>query len=123
VPVQVKDNTNNSVLKENVDVDPDETSLISCAGQLENLINDFNLCSVILIKLKNKTFPNPLIFLLESIQVISMIKSKAKQYLINAKNVLQKCQQLKIKIIYLMILLVMILENEAQLRHQLNSNI
>jgi len=87
VPVQVKDNTNNSDLEENMDADPDETFWISCAGQLENLINDFNLCGVILTRLKNETSSNPLIFLLESIQVISMSKSKAKQYLINAKNV------------------------------------
>lgn len=89
-PVQIEDNTSNSDLKKNVNADLDETSWISCAGQLENLINDFNLCGVILTKLKNDTLPNPIIFLLESIQIISIIKSKAKQYLINAKNVSQK---------------------------------
>lgn len=89
-PVQIEDNTSNSDLKKNVNADLDETSWISCAGQLENLINDFNLCGVILTKLKNDTLPNPIIFLLESIQIISIIKSKAKQCLINAKNVINR---------------------------------
>lgn len=50
---------------------------------------DFNIC-VILSKLKTDTLPNPVIFLLESIQVINTIKTKAKQFLIDAKNISQK---------------------------------
>jgi len=64
VSVQVKDNTNNSDLEENVNADPNVSfiSWISCADQLENLINEFNLCGVILTKLKTETSPNLLIF-------------------------------------------------------------
>jgi len=55
----------------------DELSWISCAGQLENLINDFNLCRTLLSKVKSDPYQNPIIFILESIQIISSVKDKA----------------------------------------------
>ncbi|KAF0739481.1 zinc finger MYM-type protein 1-like [Aphis craccivora] len=48
---------------------------ISCAGQLENLIIDFNLCNTLLSKVKSDPYPNPIIFILESIQTL---KSKTQ---------------------------------------------
>lgn len=41
-------------------------------------------------KVKSDPYPNPIIFILESIQVISTIKDKAIQFLINSKKVVEK---------------------------------
>lgn len=78
--IQENDGTfNNDFESEGIADLDDQISWISCAGQLENLINDFNSCTAIVSKMKNDTHPNPIIFLLESIQ-IKTIKTKAKKF-------------------------------------------
>ncbi|XP_065663260.1 uncharacterized protein LOC136085767 [Hydra vulgaris] len=66
------------------EIQSDEVNRLSCAGQLENIVTDLSECGTILSKLKSETFPNPVIILLESIQVISRIKSSSKEFLKNA---------------------------------------
>ncbi|KAF0739482.1 zinc finger MYM-type protein 1-like, partial [Aphis craccivora] len=83
-------NSNHQSDSESSLVIEEELTWISCAGQLENLINDFNLCNTLLSKVKSDPYPNPIIFILESIQVISTIKDKAIQFLINSKKVVEK---------------------------------
>lgn len=95
MPITVPDSSENKIDNHQSDSESNlnnevELSWISCAGQLENLINDFNLCSTLLSKLKSDPYPNPIFFILESIQVISTIKDKATNFLINSKKVAQK---------------------------------
>ncbi|XP_065673449.1 uncharacterized protein LOC136090585 [Hydra vulgaris] len=71
------------------DIQNDEVNWLSCAGQLENIVTDLSECGTILSKLKSERVPNPVIFLLESIQVISRIKSSSKEFLKNA-NILSE---------------------------------
>jgi hypothetical protein len=47
-------------------------------------------CGTILSKLKIEALPNPIIFILESVQIISRIKSKSEEFLKNAYIVLQQ---------------------------------
>lgn len=68
-----------------VEFTKDEVNWLSCAGQLENIVADLSECVTILSKLKSEVLPNPVIFLLKSIQVISQIKSSSKEFLKNAK--------------------------------------
>lgn len=71
------------------DFKEDEVNWLSCAGKLENIVADLSECAIILSKLKSESIPNPIIFLLESIQIISRIKSNSKEFLKNA-NILSE---------------------------------
>lgn len=61
-----------------------------CAGQLENIFSDLTECGVVLSKLKTENLPNPIIFLLESVQIIKRLKSKSKEFLKNSNVVLEQ---------------------------------
>ncbi|KAL4118970.1 hypothetical protein QTP88_011848 [Uroleucon formosanum] len=78
-----------SVPVETDDFKEDEVNWLSCAGKLENIVADLSECGIILSKLKSESIPNPIIFLLESIQIISRIKSNSKEFLKNA-NILSE---------------------------------
>lgn len=71
------------------DFKEDEVNWLSCAGKLENIVADLSECGIILSKLKSESIPNPIIFLMESIQIISRIKSNSKEFLKNA-NILSE---------------------------------
>nr|XP_047138366.1 uncharacterized protein LOC124814591 [Hydra vulgaris] len=59
----------------------DEVSWLSCAGQFENIISNLVECKVILKKMKTDPSPNPIVFLLESWQIINNIYSKCELFL------------------------------------------
>lgn len=61
-----------------------------CAGQLENIVKELTLCGIILTKLKSYTLPNPIIFILESVQVINQIKSSCDIFLEDGNILLDK---------------------------------
>lgn len=69
----------------------DDIDWLSCAGQLENILADLTECSTIFCKLKTEALPNPIIFILESVQIISKIlNSKSKEFLKNSNIVLEQ---------------------------------
>jgi len=55
---------------------------------MEDLVSNLNECNNLLSKLKEDTLPNPIMFILESQQVINRIKLKSECFLKNAKVVL-----------------------------------
>jgi len=73
-----------------VDHDKMEVNWLLCAGQLENIFADLTECGIVLSKLKTEVLPNPIKFILESVQIISRIKSKSKDFLKNANIVLEQ---------------------------------
>ncbi|KAL4120005.1 hypothetical protein QTP88_012753 [Uroleucon formosanum] len=82
--VPIKDSTNV------VDYDKMDVNWLLCAGQLENIFAELTECSIVLSKLKTEVLPNPIKFILDSVQIISRIKSKSKVFLKNANIVLEK---------------------------------
>jgi len=67
-----------------------ENGWISCAGQLEAISNEFNQCSEILSNMKMSKFPNPILFLINSIQCITSINKNINSYISNATKVLDQ---------------------------------
>ncbi|KAL4112340.1 hypothetical protein QTP88_016149 [Uroleucon formosanum] len=82
--VPIKDSTNV------VDYDKMDINWLLCAGQLENIFADLTECGIVLSKLKTEVLPNPIKFILDSVQIISRIKSKSKVFFKNANIVLEK---------------------------------
>lgn len=72
-----------------VNYDPENT-WISCAGHLESICNEFKICTEILNDIKNSKFPNPVIFLINSIKYISNINNEIYNYISNATTILDK---------------------------------
>ncbi|KAL4091808.1 hypothetical protein QTP88_026437 [Uroleucon formosanum] len=75
------------VIKNNIDENSEEISWL-CAGQMEDLVSNLNECNTLLSKFKEDTLPNPIMFMLESQQVINRIKLKSECFLKNAKDLL-----------------------------------
>ena len=73
--MRTKDSTNV------VDHDKMDVNWFVCAGQLENIFADLTECGIVLSKLKTEVLPNTIKFILESVQIISRIKSKSKDFL------------------------------------------
>ncbi|KAF0712179.1 Uncharacterized protein FWK35_00029971 [Aphis craccivora] len=73
-----------------VDHNKMDVNWLLCAGQLENIFADLTECGIVLSKLKTEVLPNPIKFILESVQIISRIKSKSKDFLKNANIVLEQ---------------------------------
>jgi hypothetical protein len=71
------------------DTTKDET-WVTCAGIFESLLCDLNICTDLLNKIKSDTVPNPIAFLVESVDIISLFKTKATEYINYAINVLAK---------------------------------
>ncbi|KAL4120565.1 hypothetical protein QTP88_013235 [Uroleucon formosanum] len=76
------------IIEHNIDENSEEISWLLCAGQIEDLVSNLNECNTLLSKLKEDTLPNPIMFMLESQQVINKIKLKSECSLKNAKVVL-----------------------------------
>lgn len=72
-----------------VDHDNIDVNWLLC-GQMENVFADLTECSIVLSKLKTEALPNPIIFILKSVQIIIRIKSKSKEFLKNAIIVLEQ---------------------------------
>jgi len=72
-----------------VNNDPEYT-WISCAGHLEAISNEFKQCSEMLNNIKNSKCPNPVIFLINSIQCINSINNEITNYISNATITLNK---------------------------------
>ncbi|KAL4118977.1 hypothetical protein QTP88_011855 [Uroleucon formosanum] len=66
------------VIEHNIDENSEEISWLLCAGQMEDLVSNFNEGNTLLSKLKEDTLPNPIMFMLESQQVINRIKLKSE---------------------------------------------
>lgn len=71
------------------DTTKDET-WVTCVGIFESLLCDLNICTDLLNKIKSDTVPNPIAFLVESVDIISLFKTKATEYINYATNVLAK---------------------------------
>ncbi|KAL4083444.1 hypothetical protein QTP88_028760 [Uroleucon formosanum] len=67
-----------------------DVNWLLCAGQLENIFADLTECGIVLSKLKTEVLPNPIKFILDSVQIISRIESMTKVFLKNANIVLEK---------------------------------
>lgn len=70
--------------------DDPEYTWISCAGHLEAISNEFKQCSQMLNNIKNSKCPNPVIFLINSIQCITSINNEITNYISNATITLNK---------------------------------
>lgn len=56
-----------------------------CAGHIENIVSGLVECRELLTKLKSDSTPNPIVFLLESQNIISSINSKCELLLKTSK--------------------------------------
>lgn len=78
--------------KNNIDDSGDtygkKNTWVTCVGQISALVNDFEHCKSILFKIKNEDVPNPLLYLMDAVQVITSIRDKSKQFVENATDVL-----------------------------------
>ncbi|KAL4083558.1 hypothetical protein QTP88_028874 [Uroleucon formosanum] len=61
---------------------------LTCAGQLKLLVNEVKECDLVLDKIKTEQFPNPVLFLINSIQKVRTIQSIADAFLKNASDIL-----------------------------------
>lgn len=73
-----------------VDHDKMDVNWLLCAGQLANIFEDLTEIGTVLSKIKTETLPNPIIFILESVQIINRIKFKSKEFLKNSNIVLEQ---------------------------------
>ncbi|CAI6371974.1 unnamed protein product [Macrosiphum euphorbiae] len=86
--VDTKSENSEQFIEYNIDENSEEISWLLCAGQMEDLVSNLIECNTLLSKLKEDILPNPIIFMLESRQVINRIKLKSESFLQKSKVVL-----------------------------------
>lgn len=87
---------------------------VAYADMLESLVHKFEECKALLTKLKNESSPNPILFLVDTSHIITLIKVKSKKYLLTTEQVLNSLiliHMLNLKMISI-VFLNMILERE-----------
>lgn len=65
-----------------------ENSWISCVGKFQAICHEFQQCNEILSNMKNSKLPNPILFLINSLQCISSINNDISNYISCATKVL-----------------------------------
>jgi hypothetical protein len=61
---------------------------LTCAGQLKVLVNEVKECDSVLDKIKTEQSPNPVLFLINSVQKVRTIQNIADNFLKNASGIL-----------------------------------
>jgi hypothetical protein len=61
---------------------------LTCAGQLKLLVNEVKECDLVLDKIKTEQFPNPVLFVINSVQKVRTIQNIADTFLKNASSIL-----------------------------------
>lgn len=71
-------------------IEDEEITWLTCAGQLKLLVNEVKECDFLLDKIKTETFPNPVLFLINSVQKVRTIQNIAEIFLKNASDILTR---------------------------------
>lgn len=67
-----------------------KSNWVACAEKIAVLVKDFEKCDIIFKIIESETLANPLIFLIVSLYIVTLITNKSTEYIKYAKKVLAK---------------------------------
>lgn len=94
--LQIKTSTNADIAEEKITIktfqnsEEENVTWETCAGQLNLLTNEVKECDFLLDKIKTDTFPNPILFLINTIEIVKSIQIIADSFIKNASGILTR---------------------------------